>query len=135
MCTQAGSSNAAMEDRDIEMPDSQPTLSNASLGSDRVDERARRKANGNIHGKEKKDIGRGFDDLMASVFIERESVNGAGIMKPIYYCIGCDTSCRNNTRKRNTPHMLACKVIVASLFELPKPDNVPGPSEGFSENI
>ncbi|KAJ7343004.1 hypothetical protein DFH08DRAFT_1011576 [Mycena albidolilacea] len=111
MCTQAGSSNGAMEDRDIKMPDSQPTLSNASLGSDRVDERARRKANGNIHGKEKKDIGRGFDDLMASVFIERKSVNGAGIMKPIYYCIGCDTSCRNNTRKRNTPHMLACKAL------------------------
>ncbi|KAJ7308556.1 hypothetical protein DFH08DRAFT_975153 [Mycena albidolilacea] len=111
MCTQTGSSNAAMEDRDIEMPDSQPMLSNASLGSDRVDERARRKANGNIHGKEKKDIGRGFNGLMASVFIERESVNGAGIMKPIYYCIGCDTSCRNNTRKRNTPHMLACKAL------------------------
>ncbi|KAJ7883033.1 hypothetical protein B0H14DRAFT_2565108 [Mycena olivaceomarginata] len=83
MCTQAGSSNGAMEDRDIKMPNSQPTLSNASLGSDRVDEPARRKANGNIHSKEKKDIGWGFNDLMASGVILHAATTPGSVTHPI----------------------------------------------------
>ncbi|KAK6966290.1 ribonuclease H-like domain-containing protein [Favolaschia claudopus] len=87
------------------------TLSNDSLRSDREAERAERKANGNEHGKEKKDRGRSFDDLMAAVFIERQELNGKGEMKPVYYCLGCDNPVRNNNKKRNTSHMIGCRAL------------------------
>ncbi|KAJ6545925.1 hypothetical protein B0H10DRAFT_2202930, partial [Mycena sp. CBHHK59/15] len=92
----------------------QPMLCNASLTADHADrarERAERKNNGNQHGKEKKGFGRTFDDIMASVFIERESPNSNKVMKPVYYCLGCDNPVRNNTRGRNSAHMLGCKAL------------------------
>ncbi|KAJ6575687.1 hypothetical protein DFH09DRAFT_1361827 [Mycena vulgaris] len=100
---------------DVEMvPATQIPLSNEVLNSDAADrarERAERMKNGNQHGKEKKNSGRGFDALMASVFIERMAKNSTGALAPIYYCIGCDTSYRNNTKKRNAAHMLGCKEL------------------------
>ncbi|KAJ7479092.1 ribonuclease H-like domain-containing protein [Mycena latifolia] len=89
-------------------------LSNDTLNSDKADrarERAERKNNGNKHGKEKKGLGRTFDEVMASVFIERESINSNNVMKAIYYCIGCDSAVRNNTRSRNASHMTGCKAL------------------------
>ncbi|KAJ6582801.1 hypothetical protein B0H10DRAFT_1962378 [Mycena sp. CBHHK59/15] len=73
--------------------------------------RAKRKRNGNVHRKEKKDLGHGFDELMASVFIKRKAANSSGLLKPIYYCLGCDSDVRNNTRSHNTSHMLGCKSL------------------------
>jgi hypothetical protein len=93
---------------------SPPILSNATLNADaedRAKERAERKENGNIHGRAKKDLGRNFDELMASVFIERPMINSAGAMKPMYYCLGCDHAVCNGTRGRNTSHMVGCKVF------------------------
>ncbi|KAJ7258508.1 hypothetical protein C8J57DRAFT_1234115 [Mycena rebaudengoi] len=92
---------------------SQPTLSNELLHSDATDrqcEREERKRNGNQHGREKNPLGRGFDELMASAFIERSVINSVKEMKPMYYCIGCDLAVRNNSRKRNTSHMLSCQL-------------------------
>ncbi|KAK6971998.1 hypothetical protein R3P38DRAFT_3297229, partial [Favolaschia claudopus] len=77
----------------------------------RIVRQAERKANGNEHGKEKKDRGRSFDDLMAAVFIERQELNGKDEMKPVYYCLGCDNPVRNNNKKRNTLHMIGCRAL------------------------
>ncbi|KAJ7110847.1 hypothetical protein C8R44DRAFT_883317 [Mycena epipterygia] len=114
-CTLPALPGASVSDRDIDMDSgTQPMLSNAALNSDEADrahERAERKKNGNQHGKQKKDVGRGFDELMASVFIVRTVLNRKHEMKPMYYCIGCDSAVRNGTRKRNTAHMLQCKPL------------------------
>jgi hypothetical protein len=91
-------------------------LSNTALNAavaDRARERAERKLNGNQHGREKKGLGRGFDNIMASVFIEREALNSNKVMKPIYYCLGCDNAVRDNTRSRNSTHLIGCKVFMA----------------------
>ncbi|KAJ7121160.1 hypothetical protein C8R44DRAFT_736839 [Mycena epipterygia] len=93
---------------------SQPTLSNGLLHSDATDrqrEREEQKRNGNQHGREKNPLGCGFDELMASAFIERSVINSVKQMKPMYYCIGCDLAVRNNNRKRNMSHMLGCKKL------------------------
>ncbi|KAJ6631296.1 hypothetical protein B0H10DRAFT_2183260 [Mycena sp. CBHHK59/15] len=97
--------DSSVVDVDVEMiPATQTLLSNDC-------KRAERKKNGNVHGKEKKGAGHSFDDLMASVFIERKSPNKDGVPAPIYHCIGCDTDFRNNTKKRNATHMLGCKAL------------------------
>ncbi|KAJ7435663.1 hypothetical protein B0H11DRAFT_2366713 [Mycena galericulata] len=109
-----------MGSQDSSVSGSQPMLSNATLTSDKADrdrERAERKQNGNKHGKEKKGLGRTFDDIMASVFIERQAVNSNGVMKPIYYCLGCDNAVRNNTRARNSTHLLGCKRDFTATWE------------------
>lgn len=98
------------------VPGTQIMLSNSILNSTKEDrdlERAARKANGNQHGKKKKsDVGRGFDAVMASVFIERKAPTKSGGIAPIYYCLGCDHDVRNSTRGRNSAHMVDCKVNI-----------------------
>ncbi|KAJ6597385.1 hypothetical protein B0H10DRAFT_2441680 [Mycena sp. CBHHK59/15] len=108
--------DSSVVDVDVEMiPATQTLLSNDVLNNseaaDRERKRTERKKNGNVHGKEKKGAGHSFDDLMASVFIERKSPNKDGVPAPIYHCIGCDTDFRNNTKKRNATHMLGCKAL------------------------
>ncbi|KAJ6611787.1 hypothetical protein B0H10DRAFT_1952791 [Mycena sp. CBHHK59/15] len=65
--------DGSMPDTDVEMvAATPPILSNDTLISDVADqarEHAEQKANGNVHGKQKKDAGRSFDDLMASVLL------------------------------------------------------------------
>ncbi|KAJ7342847.1 hypothetical protein DFH08DRAFT_811187 [Mycena albidolilacea] len=101
-----------MADNNSNASESQPTLSSGLLNSDAADlqrERDERKRNGNQHGREKNPLGRSFDELMASAFIERLVINSPKQMKPMYHCIGCDLGVRKNNRKCNTPHMLGCK--------------------------
>lgn len=90
-----------------------PTLSIKTLKSDRERERADRKKNGNNHGKVQKATGKKFDDLLASVFIERKAKNTKGDMAPIYFCLGCDKDFRNPAWSRNKGHFIACTVIIS----------------------
>ncbi|KAJ6590906.1 hypothetical protein B0H10DRAFT_1960891 [Mycena sp. CBHHK59/15] len=100
------------DNEDIEM--TPVMLSNEVLGTNKAErdvERTERKANGNKHGKEKKSSGRGFDEIMASVFIERKKLTDKKVTMPIYYCLGCDHPVRNNAKTRNASHMLGCKAL------------------------
>ncbi|KAJ7253795.1 hypothetical protein C8J57DRAFT_1237052 [Mycena rebaudengoi] len=88
---------------DIEMvPVTHDELSNDTPTSDaanRQRERDQRKNNGNLHNKEKKTSGRGFDDLMASCFIEPLAPNKNQVLAPIYYYLG---NCNETSLKRQT---------------------------------
>ncbi|KAK7006852.1 hypothetical protein R3P38DRAFT_2554928 [Favolaschia claudopus] len=90
-------------------PSGTPVLSISLDGqADRQREREERKANGNIVTREVKKLGKSFDTLVAALVIDRSEKNSVGDLKPIYYCLGCDNSWRNNSRTRCGPHLVAC---------------------------
>ncbi|KAK6984375.1 hypothetical protein R3P38DRAFT_3231852 [Favolaschia claudopus] len=63
---------------------------------------------GQADRQEVKKLGKSFDTLVAALVIERSEKNSVGDLKPIYHCLGCDNSWRNNSRTRCGPHLIAC---------------------------
>ncbi|KAK6981691.1 hypothetical protein R3P38DRAFT_3459720 [Favolaschia claudopus] len=66
---------------------------------------------GQADRQEVKKLGKSFDTLVAALVIERSEKNSVGDLKPIYHCLGCDNSWRNNSRTRCGPHLIACSKL------------------------